>query len=269
MSPGRLFMFEEELGVGHNPNIAGLVFWSMVLATDADGRTILMDWRFLDLDDAHEGDGDNPDVDGDLDDDSDWDWGRRDAAECMTWQCMCGCTEHCDTVHCALSTESSQPLSCSPRFLSIPLDVPMLLSLNAQFLMYPYYCHSSLQCTFVNINVPCPCNVHLCTLLAHLLSWTPKIEIHHCIGCYILNTLENFNIKPTLTMLTVVKHARVTVSYCFCHCVLFLSLSTGQYCVIVSSHWPNILVSLKFRASQRIRFEQIEWQCEQISSIFP
>ena len=30
-----------------------------------------MDWRFLDLDDAHEGDGDNPDVDGDLDDDSD------------------------------------------------------------------------------------------------------------------------------------------------------------------------------------------------------
>ena len=162
-----------------------------------------------------------------------------------------------------------QPLSCSPRFLSIPVDVPMLLSLNAQFLMHPYYCHSSLQCTFVNINVPCPCNVHLCTLLAHLLSWTPKIEIHHCIGCYILNTLENFNIKPTLTMLTVVKHARVTVSYCFCHCVLFLSLSTGQYCVIVSSHWPNILVSLKFRASQRIRFEQIEWQCEQISSIFP
>ena len=70
----------------------------------------------------------------------------------------------------------------------------------------------------------------------------------------------------------------VTVSLChcvillLCHCVMLLSLSTEQYCVIVCSHWSNILdVSLKFRASQSIRFKQIEWQCEHIStiSIFP
>ena len=36
-------MFEEELGGVHNPNMAELVFCSMVLATDADGRTILVD----------------------------------------------------------------------------------------------------------------------------------------------------------------------------------------------------------------------------------
>ena len=41
--------------------------------------------------------------------------------------------------------------------------------------------------------------------------------------------------------------------------------------VTAYSHWPNILVSLKSWASQRIRFDQVKWQYEHIStiSIFP
>ena len=82
-----------------------------------------------------------------------------------------------------------QPLSCSPRFLSIPVNVPIFLSINSLFLMYPYSWHLSLHCTFVN-------------------------------------TLSSVPV-PTLSL----RHDFVS----------------ELYCVIVCSHCPNILVSLKFQ----------------------